>query len=293
MKMLKSMTGFGRAEMVIDGFTVNAQIRSVNHKYMDISLRIPRIYNFLVDKIRRITADYISRGKIEISVSLKEQEGDDRVITLNRPLAENYINVLKELSSLGIEDDIKVSTVARYNDIFSVEFKETDEDKMFEIISTALISAFSEFNKMRSEEGERLEADILSHLDCILKHLEEIEKKSPETVKSYRENLEAKMRELLGNAAVDESRLITETAIFADKVAIDEETVRLRSHIKAFKNAIKTDKPIGKKLDFIIQEMNRETNTIGSKSNNIEIASLVVEIKSEIEKIREQIQNIE
>ncbi len=291
--MLKSMTGFGRAEMIIEGFTVNAQIRSVNHRYMDIALRIPRVYNFLEDKIRKITAEYISRGKIEIAISIKEQEGDDRVITLNHALAENYINVLKELTSFGIEDDIKVSTVARYNDIFSVEYKETDEDKMFEIINTALSSAFSEFNKMRSDEGERLEKDILSHLENILSELEKIEARSPETVKCYRENLEAKMRELLENASIDESRLITETAIFADKVAIDEETVRLRSHIKAFKNAIKTDKPIGKKLDFIIQEMNRETNTIGSKANDIEIASTVVEIKSEIEKIREQIQNIE
>ncbi len=291
--MLKSMTGFGRAEMVIEGFTVSVQIRSVNHRYMDIALRIPRFYNFLEDKIRQKVAEYISRGKIEVSVSLKEQEGDDRVITLNRPLAQNYIEVLKELASLGVEDDIKVSTVARYNDIFSVEYKEIDEDKMFEIIGTALTSAFSEFNKMRSEEGERLEKDILFHLDNIANELSKIEAQAPETVKLYRENLENKMRELLGDAKVDEARLITETAIFADKVAIDEETVRLRSHIKAFKSALNTDKPIGKKLDFIIQEMNRETNTIGSKANDIEIASMVVEIKSEIEKIREQIQNIE
>ncbi|MBQ2890872.1 MAG: YicC family protein [Clostridia bacterium] len=291
--MLKSMTGFGRAEMVIEGFTVSVQIRSVNHRYMDIALRIPRFYNFLEDKIRQKVAEYISRGKIEVAVSLKEQEGDDRVITLNRSLAENYIEVLKELASLGVEDDIKVSTVARYNDIFSVEYKEIDEDKMFEIINTALTSAFSEFNKMRSEEGERLEKDILFHLDNIANELKKIEEQSPQTVKLYRENLENKMRELLGDAKVDETRLITETAIFADKVAIDEETVRLRSHIKAFKSALNTDKPIGKKLDFIIQEMNRETNTIGSKANDIEIASLVVEIKSEIEKIREQIQNIE
>lgn len=291
--MLKSMTGFGRAEMVIEGFTVSVQIRSVNHRYMDIALRIPRFYNFLEDKIRQKTAEYISRGKIEVSVSLKEQEGDDRVITLNRPLAENYIEVLKELASLGVEDDIKVSTVARYNDIFSVEYKEIDEDKMFEIINTALSSAFSEFNNMRAEEGERLEKDILFHLDNIANELKKIEAQSPQTVKLYRENLENKMRELLGDVKVDETRLITETAIFADKVAIDEETVRLRSHIKAFKSALNTDKPIGKKLDFIIQEMNRETNTIGSKANDIEIASMVVEIKSEIEKIREQIQNIE
>ncbi|MBE7011662.1 MAG: YicC family protein [Ruminococcaceae bacterium] len=291
--MLKSMTGFGRCELVIDNFTLNVQIRSVNHRYMDCSVRIPRCYNFIEDKIRQTASEYISRGKIEISVSIKEQEGDDKVITLNQALAQNYINVLKELAALGIEDDIKVSTVARYSDIFSVEYKEIDEEKMFEIINTALIAAFDDFNRMRSEEGARLEANILSHLDFISGELEKIEARSPETVRQYRENLEAKIRELIEDTAVDENRLITETAIFADKVAIDEETVRLRSHMKAFKNAIKTDKPIGKKLDFIIQEMNRETNTIGSKANDIEIASMVVEIKSEIEKIREQIQNIE
>ena len=291
--MLKSMTGFGRAELLIDNFTLNVQIRSVNHRYMDCNVRIPRCYNFIEDKIRQTASEYISRGKIEIGVSIKEQDGDDKVISLNQALAQNYINVLKELSALGIEDDIKVSTVARYNDIFTVEYKEIDEEKMFEIINSALIAAFEDFNKMRSEEGARLEANILSHLDFISGELEKIEARSPETVRLYRENLEARIRELIEDTAVDENRLITETAIFADKVAIDEETVRLRSHIKAFKSAIKTDKPIGKKLDFIIQEMNRETNTIGSKANDIEIASMVVEIKSEIEKIREQIQNIE
>ncbi len=291
--MLKSMTGFGRSELVIDGFTVNAQIRSVNHRYMDCSIRIPRCYNFLEDKIRQKVSLYISRGKIEIGITIKEQEGDDKVITLNRALAENYISVLKELSTLGVEDDIRVSTISRYSDIFNVEYKEIDEDKMFEIISAALIAALGDFNNMRAQEGSRLEASILSHLDNISKELEKIEERSPQTVREYRENLEARIRELIADTSVDENRLITETAIFADKVAIDEETVRLRSHMKAFTSAIKSDKPIGKKLDFIIQEMNRETNTIGSKANDIEIAAIVVEIKSEIEKIREQIQNIE
>lgn len=291
--MLKSMTGFGRAEEVIDGFTVGAQVRCVNHRYMDCTVRIPRCYNFLEDKIRQRVSEYISRGKIEIGITISQQEGDDKVITLNKPLAENYINVLRELSSLGIEDDIKVSTVARYNDIFNVEYKEIDEDKMFFIIDKVLSAGLDDFNKMRADEGERLEKSILEYLENISGELEKIEARSPETVKEYRARLEERIRELLSDTAVDENRLITETAVFADKVAIDEETVRLRSHMKAFKNAIKSDKPIGKKLDFIVQEMNRETNTIGSKANDIEIAALVVEIKSEIEKIREQIQNIE
>lgn len=220
--MLKSMTGFGRAELMIENFTLNVQIRSVNHRYMDCNVRIPRCYNFIEDKIRQTASEYISRGKIEIGVSIKEQDGDDKVITLNQALAQNYINVLKELSALGIEDDIKVSTVARYNDIFTVEYKEIDEEKMFEIINTALIAAFEDFNKMRGEEGARLEANILSHLDFISGELEKIEARSPETVRLYRENLEARIRELIEDTAVDENRLITETAIFADKVAIDE-----------------------------------------------------------------------
>ncbi len=291
--MLKSMTGFGRSELMLDGFTVNAQIRSVNHRYMDCSVRIPRCYNFLEDKIRQKVTEYISRGKIEVGITIKEDNGDDKVITLNQPLAQNYINVLNELSALGVKDDISVSAISRYSDIFNIEYKEIDEDKMFEIITSALVAALEDFNNMRAQEGVRLEKDISSRLDTISKELEKIEERSPETVRLYRENLENKIRELIGDINVDENRLITETAIFADKVAIDEETVRLRSHMKAFASAIKSDKPIGKKLDFIIQEMNRETNTIGSKANDIEIAGIVVEIKHEIEKIREQIQNIE
>ena len=291
--MPKSMTGFGRSEKVIDGFTVNVQVRCVNHRYMDCSVRIPRCYNFLEEKIRQKVAEYISRGKIEVGITIREQDGDDRVISLNHALAQNYINVLRELSSLGIEDDIKVSTVARNSDIFNVEYKEVDEDKMFSIINEVLSDALEDFNRMRTQEGARLEKSIFEHLDTISAELEKIETRSPETVREYREKLEERIKELLSGAAVDENRIITETAIFADKVAVDEETVRLRSHLKAFKSNLNTDKPIGKKLDFIIQEMNRETNTIGSKASDIEIAALVVEIKSAIEKIREQIQNIE
>ena len=291
--MPKSMTGFGRSEKIIDNFTVNVQVRCVNHRYMDCLVRIPRCYNFLEEKIRQKVSEYISRGKIEVGIAIMEQGGDDKVISLNHALAQNYINVLRELSSLGIEDDIKVSTIAGYSDIFNIEYKEIDEDKMFKIINEALSEALDDFNRMRTEEGARLEKSILEHLGTISAELEKIEIRSPKTVREYREKLEERIKELLSGAAVDENRIITETAIFADKVAVDEETVRLRSHLKAFKNTLHTDKPVGKKLDFIVQEMNRETNTIGSKANDIEIAALVVEIKSAIEKIREQIQNIE
>lgn len=291
--MLKSMTGFGRFELSEDGFDIRVQVRSVNHRYMDCSVKIPRSLNFAEEKIRRKIGEYISRGKIEALITVKKENADDKIITLNRAVAENYISVLRELSSLGVEDDVKVSTVARYSDIFNIEYKEIDEEKMLELVNRALSFAMDDFNQMRTEEGERLNESILSHLDIILSELSKIEERSPQTIKLYRENLEARIRELIADTAVDENRLITETAIFADKVAIDEETVRLRSHISAFRSALKSDKPIGKKLDFIVQEMNRETNTIGSKANDIEIAAIVVEIKSEIEKIREQIQNIE
>lgn len=291
--MIKSMTGFGRIEKEIDGFLVSAQIRSVNNRYMDFSLRIPRFYSFLEDKIRRKTSEFISRGKVDIGISVKEVCGDEKIVTLNEPLARNYIDALKALTPLGVSENITTSTLSGFSDIFSVEYKEIDEDKMFKIIDAALSPMLSDFNAMREAEGVRLQSDILSHIKTISDILENIKKRSPETVKAYRSRLETRMRELLEDTNIDESRLITETAIFADKVAIDEETVRLESHLKAFSEAVKTDKPIGKKLDFIVQEMNRETNTIGSKANDIEIGAMVVEIKSEIEKIREQIQNIE
>lgn len=291
--MLKSMTGFGKSEIQLDNLSICVQIRSVNHRYMDCSVRVSRQYSFLEDKIRQTVAEFISRGKIEVNITVKETNCDDKIITLNRPLAENYIKALTELASLGIDNDISVSTVAKNSDIFTVEYKEIDEDKMLASVSDVTVEALKDFNDMREREGSRLEENILSHLDKITVELSKIEARSPETVRIYRETLEKRIKELIGDVSVDENRLITETAIFADKIAVDEETVRLRSHLKAFRNAVKSDKPIGKKLDFIIQEMNRETNTIGSKANDIEIASVVVEIKSEIEKIREQIQNIE
>lgn len=291
--MIKSMTGFGRIEKEIDGFLISAQIRSVNNRYMDFSLRIPRCYSFLEDKIRRKTSEFISRGKVDIGISVKEVSGDEKVVTLNESLARNYIDALKALTPLGVSENITTSTLSGFSDIFSVEYKEVDEDKMFSVIDSALSPMLSDFNSMREAEGARLQKDVLSHIETISDILNDIKKRSPETVKAYRARLEARMRELLEDANIDEARLISETAIFADKVAIDEETVRLESHLKAFSEAIKTDNPIGKKLDFIVQEMNRETNTIGSKANDIKIGSMVVEIKSEIEKIREQIQNIE
>ena len=291
--MLKSMTGFGRAENLVDGFLIKVQIKSVNHRYGDFSIRVPRLYSFIEEKVRQRLFSYISRGKVEVNISVEQKEGDTRQITLNRELAESYLNAMKELETLGLDLDLRVSHMSRFSDIFNVSYDEIDEDEIFNKINSVLTLALDDFVKMRSEEGARLEEDIKEHLNTILDIVSKIEKRSPETTDEYRRRLEARIKEVLEDRNIDEARLVTEAAIFADKVAVDEETVRLKSHIKEFKNAIKTDKPIGKKLDFIIQEMNRETNTIGSKASDIEICSMVVEIKSEIEKIREQIQNIE
>jgi len=291
--MLKSMTGFGRAEELVDGFLIKAQVKSVNHRYGDFSIRVPRLYNFIEEKVRQKLFSYISRGKVEVNISVEQKEGDDRQITLNRDLAQSYLNALRELEDLGLVCDLKVSHMSRFQDIFNVAYQEIDEDEIYKKIDSVLTLALEEFVRMRCEEGKRLEEDIKTHLDTILEYVSKIEKRSPETTEEYRKRLEGKIKDVLQDRSIDETRIITEAAIFADKVAVDEETVRLRSHIKEFLKTLKTDKPIGKKLDFIIQEMNRETNTIGSKANDVEICSFVVEIKSEIEKIREQIQNIE
>lgn len=291
--MLKSMTGFGRAEDLIDGFLIKAQIKSVNHRYSDFSIRVPRVYNFIEDKVRQRLISYISRGKVEVNITVEQKEGDDKVVTLNKVLAENYLKAMREMSELGLQDDLRISHMSRFSDIFNVEYSDIDEDEVYAKIDTVLKNALEDFVSMRTEEGKRLEADIKLHLDNVLELVEKIEKRSPETISEYRKRLEEKIKEVLENRMIDESRIVTEAAIFADKVAVDEETVRLKSHVKEFLNAIKTDKPIGKKLDFIVQEMNREANTIGSKASDIEICSYVVEIKSEIEKVREQIQNVE
>ena len=291
--MLKSMTGFGRAEELVDGFLIKVQIKSVNHRYSDFTIKVPRVYNFVEEKIRKTLCEYISRGKVEVLINVEQKEEDGRIVVINQGLAKSYIDGLRSLSEYGIKDDIKLSDLVGFSDIFATEYKDVDENEMFLKINKVLCEALSEFVDARSAEGEKLEEDIKNRLKTIYEIVEKIEKRSPETERLYRKRLEEKMRELLDGAKFDETRLITETAIFADKIAVDEETVRLKSHISSFEKAVATDKPIGKKLDFMIQEMNREANTIGSKATDAEICSMVVEIKSEIEKIREQIQNIE
>lgn len=291
--MLKSMTGFGRAEKVVDGYTVKASLKSVNHRYMDANIRLPKYYTFVEDKIRQAAAKYISRGKVEIFISVDRPEGSDKTVVVDMGIAKNYINALKSLKKLGIKDDVKVSTLTQYHDIFKIESTQDDEEFISNIIMETFALAAEDFVNTRINEGKNMEVYILEHLDILADYLAKVEERYPQIVKEYRERLYKKISEVLEDKNVDESRIVTEAAIFAEKTDIGEETVRLKSHINEFKKAIDTKDPIGKKLDFMIQEMNRETNTMGSKANDVEITKIIVEMKSEIEKIREQIQNIE
>ncbi len=291
--MLKSMTGFGRCEEVIEGFSVQVQIKSVNHRYSDFTIKTPRRYSFLEEPLRSLAMNSIARGKVEVLLSLEKEDAGDITIALDKPVAEGYINALRELGEYGLKDDLTISSLIGLHDIFSVKQEELDEEQLLRIVNDAFQKAFAEFVSMRREEGARLEENLRQHLDALLGEVSQIEEKSPASVHAYRERLRNRIQEVLEDKQIDEGRILTEAAIFADKVAVDEETVRLRSHVKAFTAAMETDQPIGKKLDFIVQEMNRESNTIGSKCNDIAVAGHVVELKSIIEKIREQIQNIE
>lgn len=293
MSMLKSMTGFGRAEKLIEGYFISVQIKSVNHRYSDITVKVPRYYTFLEDKIMKAASESISRGKVEILVGIERKDAADKKITLNRAVAEEYINALHELTELGVTDDLSISAMSRINDIFDVEYKEIDEEQIEKMVLAVFDEAVGGFLKMRADEGKRLGDSLKGHLAALISEVEVIEKRSPECVAEYRDRLKRKLEEVLADRTADESRIITEAAIFADKIAVDEETVRLRSHVCAFEKTMGADEPVGKKLDFIVQEMNREANTIGSKCNDAEVAAYVVELKSIIEKIREQIQNIE
>lgn len=292
--MVKSMTGFGRSVENIDGLNITVEIKSVNHRYFEFSSRLPRAYQFAEDALKALCQQSITRGKIELSVFVEDNTDKGTKIEINHQYAGAYINALKELArEYKIKDDLKLSAIADNPELLTVRKTALDDETVINAFCAVTKNALESYNAMREVEGEKLKADVLSRVDTILSKVEFIESRSPETVKAYRERIEEKMRELLGSAAVDEQRIITETAIFADKVAVDEETVRLRSHISQLKNLLNSDSATGKKIDFLIQEMNREANTIGSKSQNVEIAHTVVDIKAEIEKIREQIQNIE
>lgn len=292
--MIRSMTGYGRAQGVINGYDVTVEFKSVNHRYLEFSSRLPRCYNFLEDRLKKLVQSRIARGKVEGCLSIEYIEEQVADVTVNHSLAAGYIAALQQLvERYGLRNDVTATAVARYPDVLTVHKSEEDEDLVWGAVEQVAREALDAFVAMRETEGARMKADVESRADTILKAVELIEKRSPQIVAAYMQKLEARLQELLEDTSIDEQRLLTEAAIFADKTAVAEETVRLRSHIDQLKSMIASEEAIGRKLDFLVQEINRETNTIGSKVQDVEIARVVVDVKAEIEKIREQIQNIE
>ena len=293
--MVKSMTGFGRAQKEIDGMSISVEIKSVNHKGFEFGCKTPRTYGFLDDKLKSLVQSLVARGKIECYVMISALDTDDCVVEINHSLAGGYYKALKELAErYSFRDDISVSSLCRCsNDIFVVRKAAADEDAIWEAVKSVALEAIESFIKMREVEGGKLKEDVISRSKVIIGNVEFIEARSPQTVKEYNDKLLERMKVLLGDVNVDEQRLLTEAAIFADKVAVAEETVRLRSHIDQLHTLLDSGEPVGRKLDFLAQEMNREANTIGSKCQDVDITKRVLEIKAEVEKIREQIQNIE
>lgn len=292
--MVKSMTGYGRAVETIGSMTITVEIKSVNHRFFEFNSKVYRQYSFIEEKLKALVQQYVSRGKVDCFIQIENEESDDCVVQVNHSLVEGYLNAFNEIAERhNLEKDDVFELLLNKSDIFTIHKAPADEDAIWEAVSRVVKSALESFVSMREVEGEKLMNDVLSRADSILESVAFIEERSPETVKERNEKLKKRIAELLNDANVDEQRLLTEAAIFADKVAVAEETVRLRSHIDQLRAFFKADKPIGKDMDFLIQEFNREANTIGSKASDIEIARKVISIKSDIEKIREQIQNIE
>lgn len=291
---MKSMTGYGRARAAIDGREIVVELRAVNHRYLDVNVKCPRGYGFLEEALKKATGARISRGKVDIFVAVTDIGAQETAIVLNKELAQSYLKALTELrDTLHLHDDISVMSIARMPDVLVSERLEVDAEALTAAVLDVFAQAVDEFDVMRGREGEKMAADVAGRMQTILGLVEEVEKRSPERVTAYRERLEKRMNEILADTTVDPQRILTEAAIFADKTAVDEETVRLRSHLDQLALMLADEKPVGRKLDFLVQEMNREANTIGSKANDTVLANLVISLKAEIEKIREQIQNIE
>ena len=292
--MIKSMTGYGSAKGTSGKLKITVELRSVNNRFLDCSVRIPRVYTALEDMIKAQVGKSISRGKVDVFVTIDFSEADDVEIVVNESVAEAYVNAVRKLSEkYSLPNDLTALSLVKMQDVLSVQKAETDMDELGRDISAILAEAIADFDAMRSSEGAKLREDVLNHLNEVERLRNLAVERSPKTVSEYREKLLKRMREVLDGAAVDESRIVTEAALFADKTAVDEETVRLESHISQLRSFMEASEPIGRKVDFLVQEFNREANTIGSKGNDVEMARIVVDLKSEIEKIREQIQNIE
>lgn len=300
------MTGYGRAQKILNGRDILVEIRSVNHRYYEYSSRIPRTYNYIDEKLKTMLKSGISRGKVEVNVTINNIEGRDTVVALNKGLAEEYIKVLKEFGDEinekyvdcdeiedYVEDDLTLSKLIKIPDIFTIQKAPDDEEQVWNDVSQVAGEALAKFVEMRATEGEKLHNDVIEKADGILRMVARVEEQSPKTVENYRNRLYQKLSEILESKDIDQQRVLTEAAIFAEKIAVDEETVRLRSHISQLRDMLSSEDAVGRKLDFIVQEMNREVNTIGSKAQDLNITRIVVDMKAEIEKIREQIQNIE
>ena len=292
--VIKSMTGYGRSQMIINGRDILVEIRSVNHRYYEYNSRIPRAYNYIDEKLKALLKTGISRGKVDVSVTISNIEGRDTEVAVNKGVAEGYINALRSVADeLCIADDLTLSNLIRLPDVFIVQKTPDNEDEVWCDVSKVAEEALERFVAMRETEGEKMRLDVLEKADFILEMVGQVEELSPQTVVNYREKLYKKLSEILESKDIDQQRILTEAAIFSEKIAVDEETVRLRSHISQLRELVNSDESIGRKLDFIVQEMNREVNTIGSKAQDLNITKLVVDMKAELEKIREQIQNIE
>ena len=292
--MIKSMTGYGSAKGTVDGLEITVELKSVNNRYLDAAVRLPRNFLFAEELIKARVQSHISRGKVDVFVSVDSSQAGDMTVKVNEGLLKGYMDAISHIAEeYGLARDMTAMSVSRFPDVLTVEKRELDAEAIGAGIGEITERALQDFDAMRLREGEKLRDDVLSRLETIERLVETVEEKAPETVAEYRRRLEQKMAEVLGTAGIDESRILAEAALFADHIAVDEETVRLRSHMSQLRGMINGHSPTGRKIDFLIQEFNREANTIGSKCQNSQIAHTVVDLKSEIEKIREQIQNIE
>jgi len=294
MTLIKSMTGYGRAVETVNGREFTVELRSVNNRYLDCNVKLPRMVSFAEDAVKQAVKASISRGKVDVFISIKSEGGEDITVSLNKAVLEGYLVAMKQMvTEFGVQDDISVSTVSRLPEVFTVEKPEVDEEQLLSDLMQVVKAALASYDAMRCAEGAALDADLRSRGNTILELVTQVEQGNVQTVIDYRARLENKIREVLANTSIDESRILTEAAIFADKVAVDEETVRLRSHLDQMNAMLSGGGAVGRKLDFLLQEMNREANTIGSKCTDVRLARIVVDIKAELEKIREQTQNIE
>ena len=294
MTLIKSMTGYGRSVETRNGREFTVEVRSVNNRYLDCAVRLPRLVAFGEDAVKQAVKNTISRGKVDVYVSVRSEGGEQGTVTLNTALAEGYLAAMRQMAeTFGLENDVKVSDLSRLPEVFTVDKPEVDEEALLADLMAVANEALAGYDAMRTTEGAALDHDLRSRGARILELVGQVERQSPKTVSDYRARLEAKLREVLANTAIDESRILTEAAIFADKVAVDEETVRLRSHLNQMNAMLDAGGAVGRKLDFLLQEMNREANTIGSKCTDVAVARIVVDIKAELEKIREQVQNVE